>query len=164
MFQNIQGRFVPPKVSNKPTQPQQQQQSSSKEGSKENTILNGPRYQKEMGAQGHLSGPADSMPQGRSPNSTYTYIMNWVDHHGLPQSPIRTWRDVKIIIITNICPKITRIYWNAMEPPMDPLKQPGKAGKGPGPTKGKSKALEPHPGTSSGTGSTAQPAGSSKTQ
>ena len=45
-----------------------------------------------------------------------------VDHHGLPQSPIRTWRDVKIIIITNICPKITRIYWNAMEPPMDPLK------------------------------------------
>ena len=42
MFHNVQGRFVPPKVSNKPTQTQQQQHSSSKEGSKENTILNGP--------------------------------------------------------------------------------------------------------------------------
>ena len=41
---------------------------------------------------------------------------------------------------------------------------PGKSGKGPGPTKGKIKMSEPHPGTSSGTGSTAQPAGSSKTQ
>ena len=39
---------------------------------------------------------------------------------------------------------------------------PGKSGKGRGPTKGKSKTLEPHPGTSSGTGSTAQPTGSSK--
>ena len=34
----VQGRFVPPKVGNMPT-PQQQQ--SSKEGSKENTVLNG---------------------------------------------------------------------------------------------------------------------------
>ena len=42
MFQNVQGRFVLPKVSNMSTQLQQQQQSSSKEGSKENTILNGP--------------------------------------------------------------------------------------------------------------------------
>ena len=41
-FQNVQGRFVPPKVGNMPTQPQQQQQSLFKEGSKENTILNGP--------------------------------------------------------------------------------------------------------------------------
>ena len=35
-------------------------------------------------------------------------------------------------------------------------------GKGPEPTKGKNKTSEPHPGTSSGTGSTVQPAGSSK--
>ena len=35
---------------------------------------------------------------------------------------------------------------------------PGKSGKGPGPTKGKSKMSKPHPGTSLGTGS----AGSSK--
>ena len=41
---------------------------------------------------------------------------------------------------------------------------PRKFGKGPGPTKGKSKTLEPHPGTSAGTGSTVQPAGLSKTQ
>ena len=40
----FKGDFVLPKVRNKPTQPQQQQQSSSKEGSKENTILNGPRH------------------------------------------------------------------------------------------------------------------------
>ena len=39
---------------------------------------------------------------------------------------------------------------------------PGNSGKGPGPTKGKSKMSEPHPGTSSGTGSTSQPTGSSK--
>ena len=58
-FQNVQGRFILPKVSNMPTQLQQQQQSSSKEGSKENTILNGPRHQKDMGAQDHPSGPAD---------------------------------------------------------------------------------------------------------
>ena len=48
-FQNVQGRFVLPNVSNMPTQLQQQQQSSSEEGSKETTILNGPRHQKEMG-------------------------------------------------------------------------------------------------------------------
>ena len=51
------------------TQPQQQQQSSSKEGSKENTILNGPRHQKERSAQGHPSGSADSMPQGPAPTA-----------------------------------------------------------------------------------------------
>ena len=67
-FQNVQGRFILPKVSNMPTQPQQQQQSSSEEGSKENTILNGPRHQKEMGAQDHPSGPADA-PQGSAPTA-----------------------------------------------------------------------------------------------
>ena len=67
-FQNVQGRFIPQKVGNMPTQPQQQQ-SSSKEGSKETTILNGPRHQKEMGAQDHPSGPADSVPQGPAPTA-----------------------------------------------------------------------------------------------
>ena len=71
-FQNVQGRFIPPKVSNMPTQLQQQQQSSSKEGSKENTIHNGPRHQREMDAQDHPSGPADA-PQGPAPTaSTHT--------------------------------------------------------------------------------------------
>ena len=118
-FQNVQGRFIPPKVSNKPTQPQQQQQSSSEEGSKENTILNGPRHQKEMGAQDHPSGPADSTTR-TSPYSTYTYITNWRTTMGSPSQQSEhggTWQKHNII---NIHPKITRIYWNAMEPPMDP--------------------------------------------
>ena len=51
-----------------PTQLQQQQQSSSEKGSKENTILNGPRHQSEMGAQDHPSGPAD-VPQGPAPTA-----------------------------------------------------------------------------------------------
>ena len=62
-----------------PTQPQQQQQLSSKEGSKENTILNGLRHQKETGAQDHPSGPAD-VPQGSAPTHT-----SWTG--GLPWAP-----------------------------------------------------------------------------
>ena len=69
------------------------------------------------------------------------------DYHGLPQSTIRT--------------KITRINWNAMEPPMDPPEHLQDLVKGQDPLK-ENKMLEPHPGTSSGTGSTTQPAGSSK--
>ena len=102
---NVLGRFVPPKVGNMPTQPQQQQQSSSEEGSKENTILNGPRHQKEMGAQGHPSGPADSMPQGPAPTAP-THTSQTGGPPWAPQSTIRT--------------EITRIHQNAMEPPMDP--------------------------------------------
>ena len=64
---HVQGRFVPPKAGNMSTQPQQQQQPSSKEGSKENTILNGPRHQRGGSAQDHPSGPADSKPQGPAP-------------------------------------------------------------------------------------------------
>ena len=126
--------------------PQQQQQSSSEEGSKENTILNGPRYQKERSAKGHPSGPADSMPQGPAPTaSTHTSQTG-----GPPQAPPVN---------------------NQNRDHQDPLEHNGTTngstrtpadGKGPGPTKGKNKMLEPHPGTSSGTGSAAQPAGSSK--
>ena len=64
----IQGRFIPPKVGNMSTQPQQQQ-SLSEEGSQENTILNRLRHQKERSAQGHPSGPADSVPQGPAPTA-----------------------------------------------------------------------------------------------
>ena len=82
-FQNLQGRFIPPKVSNKLTQWQQQQQSSSEEGSKENTILNGPRHQKEMSAQDYPSGPADGVPQGSAPTApTHTSQTG-----GPPQAP-----------------------------------------------------------------------------
>ena len=58
---HVQGRFVPPKVGNMPTQ-QQQQQSLSEEGSKEHTILNRPRNERERSAQGHPSGSAEKMP------------------------------------------------------------------------------------------------------
>ena len=122
-----------------PTQLQQQQQSSSEEGSKENTILNGPRHQKEMGAQGHPSGPADSMPQGPAPtHPSQTGGPPWAppvnnqnkDHH----NPLE-------------CNGTTRAS--------------AASGKGPGPSKGKSKTSKPCPRTVSGIGSTAQPARSS---
>ena len=160
-FQNVQGRFILLKVSNMPTQPQQQQQSSSEEGSKENTILNGPRHQRKWVHRIVLQ--AQQTVHHKDQLLQHLHIHHKLeDHQELPQSTIRMLRDVKHVIIINICPKIIRIYWNAMEPPMDPLEHLEKTGKGPGPTKGKSKTSEPHPGTSSGTGSTAQPAGSSK--
>ena len=145
-FQSVQGRFILPKVSNEHTQPQQQQ-SLSEEGSKENTILNGPRHQKEMGDQGHPSGPADSVPQGPATTApTHTSQTGgppWappvnsqnIDHQDPPECNGTTSGSTRV---------------------------PAEPGKGPGPTKGKNKTSEPHPGTSSGTGSTTQPAGSSK--
>ena len=69
---HVQGRFVPPKVGNMSTQPQKQQQSLSKEGSKENTILNGPKHQNKRDARGHPSGPADGVPQGPDPTAPTT--------------------------------------------------------------------------------------------
>ena len=69
------------------------------------------------------------------------------DHHGLPQSTIRT--------------EITRIHQNTMEPPMGPPEHLLIV-KAPGAPKGKNKMSEPHPGASSGTGSATQPAESSK--
>ena len=64
---HVQGRFILPKAGNTSTQPHQQQQSLFEEGSKENTILNGPKHHREGSAQDHPSGPADSMPQGPAP-------------------------------------------------------------------------------------------------
>ena len=118
-FQNVQGRFIPPKVSNMPTQPQQQQQSSSEEGSKETTILNEPRHQKEMGAQIILQAQQTACHKDQPLQHLHIHH-KLEDHHRLPQSTIRMLRDVKHVTIINICPKITRIYQNAMEPPMDP--------------------------------------------
>ena len=51
------------------TQPQHQQQSLSEEGSKENTILNGPRHLRERSTQGHPAGSANSVPQGPAPTA-----------------------------------------------------------------------------------------------
>ena len=160
-FQNVQGRFVPPKVSNMLTQPQQQQQSSSKEGSKENTILNGPRHQKEMGAWDQPSGPADSMPQGPALMApTHTSQTG-----GPPQAPPVNNQNMEG------CQKHDHHQYMPQDHQDLPecngttngsTRVPGKSGKGPVLTKGKSKTLEPCPGTSSSTGSTAQPSGSSK--
>ena len=160
-FQNVQGRFVPPKVSNKPTQPQQQQQSSSEEGSKENTILNGPRHQKEMGAQSHPSGPADSVPQGPAP----TVPTHTSQTGGPPQAPPVNNQNMEGHQNHNHHQYTSQDHQDLSKhngTTSGSTGALGKAGKGPGPTKEKSKMSEPYPGTSSDTGSTAQPAGSSK--
>ena len=77
----VQGRFIPPKTGNMSIQPQQQHQSSSEEGSKENTILNGPRHHRGGSAQDHPSGPVDSMPQGPAPTAPSSQT------GGPPQAP-----------------------------------------------------------------------------
>ena len=141
---HVQGRFVPLKVGNMSTQPQQQQQSSSKEGSKENTILNRPRHLRERSTQGHPSGSADSVPQGPAPTapSSQTGGPPWAppvnnqnkDHQDPPE-----------------CNGTTN---GSTRAPVD--------GKGPGAAKARNKASEPCPGTSSGTSPATQPADSSK--
>ena len=74
-----------------------------------------------MSAQDHPSGPADSTPQGPAPAApTHTSQTG-----GPPWAPPANNQNIegcqKHVIIINISPKITRIYRNAMEPPMDPL-------------------------------------------
>ena len=132
---------MPPKVGNMSTQPQQ---SSSEEGSKENTILNGPRHQKERSDQGHPSGPADSVPQGPAPAAPSSCT------GGPPQAP-----------------PVNNQNKDHQDPPEHNGATNGSTrapadGKGPGAAKAKNKASEPCPGTSSGTGPTTQPADSSK--
>ena len=61
--------------------PQPQQQSSSEEGSKENTILNRPRHNRERSAQSHPSGSTDDRPQGSAPKAPTTQA------GGPPQAP-----------------------------------------------------------------------------
>ena len=126
------------------TQPQQQQQSSSEEGSKENTIFNGPRHHRGGSAQEHPSGPADSMPEGPAPAAPTAQA------GGHPQAP-----------------PVSNQNKNHQDPPEHNGATNGSTrapvdGKGPGAAKVRNKASEPHPGTSSGTGPSTQPADSSK--
>ena len=127
---HVQGRFIPPKAGNMSTQPQQQQ-SSSKEGSKENTILNRPRHQRRGSAQDHPSGPADSEPQGPAPTAPSS------------QTGGPPW-----------APPVNNPNKNHQGPPEHngatngPTKAPA-VGKGPGAAKARNKTAEPHPGTSS---------------
>ena len=99
----VQGRFVPPKAGNMSTQPHQQQQSLSEEGSKENTILNGPRHHREGKCSGSSFRPSRQHATGTSPCSTY--ITNWRTTMGSPSQKSEQ--------------KPTGIHQNAMEPPMD---------------------------------------------
>ena len=85
------------------TQPQQQ--SSSEEGSKENTILNGPRHNRERSAQSCPSKPTDDRPQGSAPTAPTTQAGG--PPQAPPQPPIQT--------------ETTRIHQNASTP-MDPPK------------------------------------------
>ena len=83
---HIQGRFIPPNVGNMSTQPQHQQQSLSKEGSKENSIPNGqspqtPKRKKYSGTSFRLSRQHATRT---SPYSTYKYITNWRTTTGSP--------------------------------------------------------------------------------
>ena len=99
---HMQGRFVPPKVGNMPTQ-QQQQQSSSEEGSKENTILNRPRNKEKGVLKAILQGQQIKCHKDQPLQHPHHKLE---DYHRLPQSTIKT--------------ETTRIHQNAMAPPMDP--------------------------------------------
>ena len=139
---HVQGRFIPPKADNMATQPQQQ--SSSKEGSRENTILNRPRCDRERSAQGHPSGSADKMPQGPAPTAPTTQA------GGPPQAP-----------------PVNNPNRDHQDPPECNDTTNGSTrvpanGKGPGATKSKKKASEPHPGTVASTGPATQPSDLSK--
>ena len=112
-----------PKVGNISTQPQQQQQSLSKEGSKGNTIFSRPQHQREMGAQGHPSGPADSMPHGPAPTAPTSQT------GGPPQAP----------------PVNNQNRYHQDPPEHNGATRAPVDGKGPGAAKGRNKVSEPCP-------------------
>ena len=123
-FQLIQGRFVPPHMTNTPTQ-QWQQQSSSDEGSGNTTILNGPGDHPNTGAQDPPTGTANSTPQGAAPPALQAPSQT----RGPPQAPPVNHQDAAtgeehLHILTNnrikIQVRIIRVYWITMEPPVDP--------------------------------------------
>ena len=119
--------------------PQPQQQSSSEEGSKENTILNGPRHDRERSAQSRPSGSTDDRPQGSAPTAPTTQA------GGPPQAPPVTNpnRDYQDPLECNDTNGSTKAPTN---------------GKGQGAPKSK-KASEPHPRNMTNTGPATQPSG-----
>ena len=121
---------------------QPQQQSSSEEGSKENTILNGLRNNRERSAQGHPSGSTVNKPQGPAPAAP-------TKQAGGPSQ----------------APPVTKPDTNYQDPPeCNDTNGSTKApinGKGQGATKSK-KASEPCPRNTANTGPTTQPSDSSK--
>ena len=122
------------------TQPQQQ--SSSEEGSKEKTILNGPRQDRERSAQDRPSGSTDDRPQGPAPTAPT------MQAGGPPQAPPVTNpnRDYQDPLECNDTNGSTKAPTNS---------------KGQGATKSK-KASEPHPRNTTNTGPATQPSDSLK--
>ena len=120
------------------TQPQQQ--SLSKGGSKENTILNGPRQNRERSAQGHPSGSTVDRPQGPAPTAPTTQV------GGPPQAP-----------------PVNNPSRNYQDPPEcnDTNGSTKAPTKGQGATKSK-KALELHLRNMTNTGPATRPSDSSK--
>ena len=129
---NVQGRFVPPKADNTATKPQH---LSSKDGSKENTILNGPAINREKSVQGHPSRSTGNKPQGSAPTAPTTQA------GGPPQAP-----------------PVTKPSTSHQDPPecndTNGSTKAHTTGKGPGDTKSKKALTNTSPAT--------QPSDSSK--
>ena len=143
---HVQGRFIPPKVGNMPMQPQQQQQLSSEEGSKENTILNADLDTKKQMECSEIILQAQQTVCHK--NQPLQHLQIHSQTGGPPQAPPVNNQN--------------RDHQDPLEcngTTSGPTRAPAGSGKGPGPSKGKYKTSEPHPGMSSGTGSTTQPAG-----
>ena len=99
-FQNVQGRFIPPKVINNSNshllrKAVRKIPSSMDLDTKRKWVL-------------RVILQAQQTAHHKDQSLQHLHIHHKLeDHHGFPQLTIRT--------------KITRIYWNAMEPPKDPL-------------------------------------------
>ena len=110
----------------------------------EYTILNGPRNKSERSAQGHPSGSADKMPQGPAPTAPTSQTGGPPQAHPV-NNQNRDHQDP---------PECNDTTNSSTGAPTN--------GKGPGATKAKKKASEPHPGTAASTGPVTQPSDSSK--
>ena len=135
-FQNVQGRFMPPKCEQHACTTTTAVNYLQKEDSKENTILNGLRHQKEMGAQDHPSCPADSAPQGPAPTApTHTSQTG-----GPPQAPPVNNQKIEGCQTCNHYQYMTQDHQDLLEcngTTSGSTGAPGKSDKGPGPTKEK---------------------------
>ena len=129
---HVQGRFIPPKADNIAAQPQQ---SSSKEGSKENTILNRPGNDRERSAQGCPSRPTGNKPQGSAPTAPTTQA-------GGPSQ----------------APPVTKPNTNHQDPP----EHNDTNGSTKAPTNGKGQGATKSKRASANTGPATQPSDSSK--
>ena len=109
-----------------------------------------------MGAQDHPSSPADTRPQGPAPTKP-THTSQTGEP---PQAPPVNNQNIEGCH-HQYTPQDHQDLLECNGTTNGATEAPGKSGKGPRPTKGKSKTSEPCPG-SSGTGSNTQPAESSK--